>query len=168
MGIDDRMGAPVVLSDEPASAAGTIITPAEGEGIPGEVNIEWYKTVLEGLQPDRFQSIRLLHDKCRHDESPVLVAHDKGQNEAVMLQVFTTKEEFRRTYECATRCCNLHIEHTAAIPVTPGSPGGCYSPISPSSSTNREPWVCCITEVHSDAAVRQWCAVFEAHRGEKS
>jgi len=130
-----------------------VIQPAEGEGIPGEVNIEWYKTALEALLPDRFHSVRTLHDKCRHDESPLLLAHDKQGKCDVMLQLFTSKEEYQRLSECATRCCKLRRNATI---------GGMHEPPSPGSPSSRsEPMICDVVAISGDPKQLQWCAILE-------
>jgi len=139
------------LSDDP-----DVIQPAEGEGIPGEVNIEWYKTALDALLPDRFHQVRPLHDKCApEDECPVLVAFDKQTRADVMLQVFTTKEEYKRVSECALRCCKLKGGCFFGAPCSPGSP------LSPSRKAPDELMICRITEVHADAEAEQWCVLME-------
>ena len=59
----------------------------------------------------------------------------------VMLQIFITKEEYKRVTECATRCCKLKLKNG---PMTPGSPG---SPSRVGGAGRGEPMVCKITEV---------------------
>jgi len=171
------MGAPSegAISDSPSSSA-NVIQSLEGEGIPGEVNIEWYKTALDAIQPDRFQGVRLLHEKCRHDESPMLVAQDTSMatRPQVMLQVFTTHEEFARARDCAVRCCECPVPAClASSPRSPkyaASPSKCRSPSRQNSELSGfedDSGVCCIHEVHGNSTLQQWCVVMEPNMGTK-
>lgn len=146
-----------------------MIQPPDGEGIPGEVNIDWYKTAVDSLQPDRFQNVRPLHEKCRHDDSPVLVAYDVHSKKDMMLQVFTSKPEYKRVKECCTRCFKLR-GNAMSHPLSPGSVGSPASPKSMAMSpgSRGEPKLCKILEVHCDEEAQQWCVVIEPPSNDKS